>query len=213
MKVEITHDIACIWSALGYARFRRAAEEHRAGGGELEVVFRPYQIAVSSAGTPPSRSRLQPGPAARGEQIAAAAAADGLVVNLDRIVPASTAGAHRLIALASAHGRAEDMADRLYRAYFTDGLDIADANVLRSLASVIGVRWNSEKGGERPRPEPGRSGHASGPRVPVFRFPDGTVLVGAVSLAALRSELRAAGSARRRGRSSLDRAPTAEPVL
>jgi 2-hydroxychromene-2-carboxylate isomerase len=213
MKVEITHDIACIWSALGYARFRRAAEEHRAGGGDLEVVFRPYQIAVSSAGTPPSRSHLQPGPAARGEQIARAAAADGLVVNLDRIVPASTAHAHRLISLATAYGRAEDMAAGLYRAYFTDGLDIADGKVLRSLASVIGVRWNSEKGGERPRPEPAGSGHASGPRVPVFRFPDGTVLVGAVSLAALRSELRAAGSARRRGRPSPHRAPTAEPVL
>lgn len=212
MKVEFTHDIACVWSALGYARFQRAAEEHRAGGGELEVVFRPYQTAVSSVGTPPSRGHLRPAPAVRAEQIARAAAADGLVVNLDRIVPAHTTHAHRLIALAAAHGTAEDMTARLYRAYFSDGLDIGDANVLRSLAFAIGVRWNSEKGGERPRAEPARSAHAD-PRVPVFRFPDGTVLVGAVSLAALRSELRRAGSTHRRGRPSSDRAPTAQPVL
>ncbi|QKG27146.1 DsbA family oxidoreductase [Actinomadura verrucosospora] len=189
MKVEFIHDIACVWSALGYARFQRAAEEHRAGGGGLEVVFRPYQTAVSSAGTPPGRGHLRRGPAVLPEQIARAAAVDGLVLNLDRVVPAHTARAHRLIALAAACGAAEDMAARLYRAHFTDGLDVADADVLRDLASDIGVHWND---GERSRAEPARSVRAPGPQVPVFRFPDGTVLVGAVSLAALRSELRRA---------------------
>ncbi|WP_160160829.1 DsbA family protein [Actinomadura sp. K4S16] len=213
MKVEFTHDIACVWSALGYARFQRAAEEHRAGGGELEVVFRPYQTSGSSAGTSPGSGPIQLVPAVRVEQIARAAAVDGLVVDLDRIVPAHTAHAHRLIALAAAQGVAEDMAARLYRAYFSDGMDIGDANVLRGLASAIGVRWNGESEGERPRAEPVRSARATGPRVPVFRFPDGTVLVGAVSLAALRSELRQADQTHRRGRPSPDRTPTAEPAL
>lgn len=213
MKVEFTHDIACVWSALGYARFQRAAEEYRAGGGELEVVFRPYRTAGSSAGTSPGSGHFQLVPPARAEQIARAAAADGLVVKLDRIVPARTAHAHRLIALAADHGAAEDMAARLYRAYFTDGLDIADANVLRGLAHTIGVRWDSEKNCERPHAEPARSAHAPGPRVPVFRFPDETVLVGAVSLAALRSELRRTDLTHRRGRPSPDRLPTAGSVL
>ncbi|NYD44580.1 putative DsbA family dithiol-disulfide isomerase [Actinomadura luteofluorescens] len=152
MEVEFTHDIACVWSALAYIRFRRAAEEHRAGGGELEVDFRPYETEPSSTETPSGRGQLQPAPAARIEQIARAAAADGLVVNLDRIVPAHTGEAHRLIALAAAQGNAEDMTARLYRAYFSDGLDIGDVNVLRGLASAIGVRWD----GERPRAEPAR---------------------------------------------------------
>jgi predicted DsbA family dithiol-disulfide isomerase len=192
MKVEITHDIACSWSALGYARFRRAAEEHRAGGGALTVVFRPYQAAVPPAGRPLDGGPSPLVPAARAEQIVRAAAADGLVMRPDRIVPADTSRAHRLIARAAAHGRAEDMAARLYRAYFTDGLDIADASVLRNLASAVGVPWDAEKDadadGERLHAEPA----PSGPRVPVFRFPDGTLLVGAVSLAALRGELRRA---------------------
>ncbi|MEV0668189.1 DsbA family protein [Actinomadura luteofluorescens] len=213
MRVEFTHDIACVWSALGYARFQRVAEEHRAGGGELEVVFRPYQTADSSAGTSPDCGPLQLVPAARIEQVAQAAAVDGLVVDLDRIVPAHTAHAHRLIALAAAQGVAEDMAARLYRAYFSDGLDIGDANVLRGLAFAVGVRWNGEKEGERPRPEPARAARVSGPRVPVFRFPDGTVLVGAVSLSTLRSELRRADLTCRNGRPSPDRAPTAGSVL
>jgi 2-hydroxychromene-2-carboxylate isomerase len=213
MRVEFTHDIACVWSALGYARFQRAAEEHRASGGELEVVFRPYQTAGSAAGTSPGSGPLQPVSAVRVEQIARAAAVDGLVVDRDRIVPARTAHAHRLIALAAAQGAAEDMAARLYRAYFSDGMDIGDANVLRGLASAIGVRWDGEKGGGRLPAEPARSAGVPGPRVPVFRFPDGTVLVGAVSLAALRSELGRADPTHRRGRSSHDRAPTAEPVL
>ncbi|MEU5884133.1 DsbA family protein [Spirillospora sp. NPDC047279] len=188
MKVEIAHDIACVWSALGYARFRRAAAEHRADGGELEVVFSPYRIASGAAGLPLSRVHPQLTPAARADRIVRVAAADGLVINLDRIVPAGTLHAHRLIAAAAAHGTAEDMAARLYRAYFTDGLDIADAGVLQGLASTIGVPWTRERAAERLDAEFARSG----PRVPVFRFPDGTVLAGAVSLAALRHELRQA---------------------
>ncbi|MFF0518183.1 DsbA family protein [Actinomadura nitritigenes] len=188
MKVEITHDIACSWSALGYARFRRAAEEHRAGGGALTVVFRPYQTAVRSAGTPLDGGPSPLAPTARAEQIARAAAADGLVMRTDRIVPADTSRAHRLIALAAAHGRAEEMVARLYRAHFTDGLDIADVGVLRSLACAVGVPWEAGKDGERPRADLA----PSGPPVPVFRFPDGTLLVGAVSLAALRGELKRA---------------------
>jgi predicted DsbA family dithiol-disulfide isomerase len=190
MKVEIAYDIACVWSALGYARFQRAAEEYRADGGELRVVFKPYQIAASSAGTPLSRVHPRGASAMRAEQIVRAAAADGLVMNPDRIVPADTVHAHRLIEWAATLGMAEDMAARLYRAYFTDGLDIADAGVLRSLAAMVGVPWDAEKGGERIRADFARSDRTSGPRVPIFRFPDGTVLVGAVSLAALRGELR-----------------------
>jgi 2-hydroxychromene-2-carboxylate isomerase len=178
MKVEIAHDIACVWSALGYARFQRAAGEHRAGGGELDVAFRPYP----GAGTPRRHVAPHPDSAAR---IVRAAAADGLVLDLDRIVPADTVRAHGLIALAAVHGKGEDMAAALYRAYFTDGLNVADTGVLRELASSIGVPWS---GGRLPA-GPLRAGCAPGPRVPVFRFPDGTVLVGAVSLAALRSEL------------------------
>lgn len=213
MEVEFTHDIACVWSALAYVRFQRAAEEHRAGGGELEVVFRPYETEPSSTETPSGHGRLQPAPAARIEQIAQAAAADGLVVNLDRIVPAHTGDAHRLIALAAAHGNAEDMTARLYRAYFSDGLDIGDVNVLRGLASAIGLRWDTGKDGERPHAEPARPARASGPRVPVFRFPDGTVLVGAVSLATLRSELMRVDSPRRRGRRASNRLLAAESVF
>ncbi|WP_168221107.1 DsbA family protein [Actinomadura sp. WMMA1423] len=209
MKVEFTHDIACVWSALGYARFQRAAEEHRAGGGELEVVFRPYQTAIPSAATTPGGGPLQLVPAARIEQVAQAAAVDGLVVDLDRILPARTDHAHRLIALAAAQGAAEDMAARLYRAYFSDGLDIGDVNVLRGLAFALGVSWSSEKGSGRAGPGAARIARVSGPRVPVFRFPDGTVLVGAVSLSTLRSELGRADRTRRRVRPEPDHAPTA----
>ncbi|MFD0686186.1 DsbA family oxidoreductase [Actinomadura fibrosa] len=193
MKVEITHDIACAWSALGYARFRRAAAEHRARGGDLEVAFRPYKSADCRAGAPVSGApRLAS--AGQAERLVRAAAADGLDIRFDRIVPAATCGAHRLIAAAAEQGTAEDMAARLYRAYFTDGLDIGDAGVLRGLASAAGVPWTGGEADERLGAGAARPGRAAGPRVPVFRFPDGTVLVGAVSLTMLQGELRRAVS-------------------
>lgn len=184
MKVEFAHDIACGWSALGYARFQRAAEEHRAEGGELVVVFRPHRTGQ------PRAHRL--GPPARAERITRAAAEDGLVMNLDRVVLADTFHAHRLIALAAEHGRAEAVAARLYRVHFADGLDIADPHVLRNLASETGVPWSADRGAEQVRADLMRTRHRFGACVPVFRFPDGTVLAGAVSLAAIRHELRRA---------------------
>ncbi|WP_051712922.1 DsbA family oxidoreductase [Spirillospora albida] len=193
MKVEIAHDIACVWSALGHARFRRAAEEYRAEGGELDVVYRPYRIAADAepAEAPFGGVRaLRLGPAKRADRIVRAAAEDGLIMSLDRVVAADTFHAHRLVALAAEHGRAEAMAARLFRAYYTDGLDVADPHVLRALASETGVPWSADRGTARVRAELVRTRRSYGAGVPVFRFPDGTVLAGAVSLAAMRTELR-----------------------
>lgn len=47
--------------------------------------------------------------------------------------------AHRLIALSSAQGRGDAMSQRLFAAYFSDGLLISDHDVLNTLADEVGV--------------------------------------------------------------------------
>jgi predicted DsbA family dithiol-disulfide isomerase len=47
--------------------------------------------------------------------------------------------AHRLIALAESQGFGESMSQRLFKAYFSDGLLISDHDVLNALASEVGV--------------------------------------------------------------------------
>jgi predicted DsbA family dithiol-disulfide isomerase len=43
MKVEIYSDVACPWCYIGKARFERALAAYP-GAGEVEVVFRPFQL-------------------------------------------------------------------------------------------------------------------------------------------------------------------------
>ena len=43
MKVEIYSDVACPWCYIGERRFTRALAAFP-GAGELEIVFRPYQL-------------------------------------------------------------------------------------------------------------------------------------------------------------------------
>ncbi|MEU5944304.1 DsbA family protein [Micromonospora sp. NPDC047465] len=44
MDVEFVFDVPCVWSCFAYARFQRAAARIRAGGGEVTVRFRPFQL-------------------------------------------------------------------------------------------------------------------------------------------------------------------------
>jgi len=53
--------------------------------------------------------------------------------------PANTFDAHRLIALAATQGLAGQMSERLFRAYFSEGLLPSDRAQLSALAAEVGV--------------------------------------------------------------------------
>jgi predicted DsbA family dithiol-disulfide isomerase len=54
--------------------------------------------------------------------------------------PSNTFDAHRLIALAASQGMGAAMSERLFRAYFSDGMLVSDQSTLASLAHEVGVR-------------------------------------------------------------------------
>ncbi|YCK37797.1 DsbA family oxidoreductase [Actinomadura sp. ATCC 39365] len=66
-------------------------------------------------------------------------AAEGLELNLHLARPVNTFDAHRLVKLAAGRGRAEEMMEALLYAYHTEGLNVADAEVLRRLAGQAGL--------------------------------------------------------------------------
>jgi predicted DsbA family dithiol-disulfide isomerase len=73
------------------------------------------------------------------EGLSAQAAAVGVTMAFDVAQPTNTFDAHRLIALAAAQGQSEEMSERLFRAYFEEGLLVSDHEQLNELAEEVGV--------------------------------------------------------------------------
>ncbi|WP_043637331.1 DsbA family oxidoreductase [Nonomuraea candida] len=174
MKVEIFSDVVCPWCYIGHARFARAAERFRAKGGTIEVTMRPFQLnpEATSDGEPliPALERKF-GPNARQmiERVIGAATDDGLELNYDKAINAGTFEAHRLIEVATRQGLGQEMAERLFRAYFTEGLNVGDRDVLGKLAAEAGVR-DSGEGAEEVREQLARARSLGISGVPLFLF-------------------------------------------
>lgn len=149
--VEVDSDVVCPWCYIGKRRLDTALAQLAAGGGagDLEVVFRPFQLDPTAPPTPTpaldAYARKFGGPerAARlVEQVSAVAASVGLEFRLDRALRANTLDAHRLLgwALATAGPAAQAaLKEALMRAYFTEGLDVGDRATLAGLAGNCGL--------------------------------------------------------------------------
>lgn len=209
LRINVVLDIACVWSYLRYARFLRVVERHRAAGGTIELIFRPFQVAPTApvGGEPLSEVHKRDfgvDAAQREARMTALAAQDGVEMNFDRAVFANTFEAHRLIALSAEQGRAEAMVERLFRAYFTDGLNVADPNTLMTLAAELGVAWSHDVGSDIVRTELMRVRSSAITAVPLFIVDGGHILDGAQPEETLLSALNEAAR-----QLKSDRAPVA----
>lgn len=144
VRTDFYLDLTCVHSYIGFTRFERAARAVRSTGVPVAVVFHPYQVApdATEQGEPLSDRHARDfgdKAAAMTRQMALVAADDGLELNFDRAVFVNTLRAHALVAQAAGQDRAEATVERLFRAYFTDGLNIADPRVLRDLATESGT--------------------------------------------------------------------------
>lgn len=150
MRVEIVSDVVCPWCFIGMRRFDRARSALRADGIEFEVAWRPFQLDPSAPvgaptpvvdayavkfGGPERAARIL-------DDVTRLAAAEGVTFDMARALRANTFDAHRLLAWAeSAHGPDAQhvLAESLFRAYFCEGLDIGDREVLATRANDLGM--------------------------------------------------------------------------
>jgi predicted DsbA family dithiol-disulfide isomerase len=74
------------------------------------------------------------------ERVAAVGATLGIPYAFDRItVQPNTLNAHRLLAYAERAGRQDEVAEALFRAYFTAGADLTDLSRLAAIAGEAGL--------------------------------------------------------------------------
>ena len=148
MLVEIWSDVVCPWCYIGKRRFEAALAgfEHR---DEVEVVWRSFELDPSAPRDGSSIDLVAhlarkygvgheqaEGMLAR---VTAVAADEGLEYRMDVARRGSSFDAHRLLHAALEQGRQDEMKERLLRAYFTEGVQIADRDELRRLAAEVGV--------------------------------------------------------------------------
>ncbi|MCZ7440612.1 DsbA family oxidoreductase [Micromonospora sp. WMMC241] len=150
MEIEIYADVACPWCWIGKRRLEQAIESY---DGKVTVSFRPFQLDPTPVAEPrPLLDALGDkfGGRDKADQMAAhvsgIAAGAGLDLRFDRAVAANTFDAHRLVRFAAERGRAAEMVERLYRAHFSDGLDVGSIDALVALAAEVGLDESEARG-------------------------------------------------------------------
>jgi predicted DsbA family dithiol-disulfide isomerase len=149
VRVDIWSDMVCPWCYVGTRRFEEAVARLRGDGVDVEVVHRAFELDPT---VPPGGQDLAEYLARKfggsGRVSASHARLDllGSDVGIDfrwqgkrRL---NTFDAHRLAAWALEVAGTEAQAalvQRLFRAYFTENLDIADHEVLARLAAEAGL--------------------------------------------------------------------------
>ncbi len=146
MTIDVISDVVCPWCYIGKKRLD-AALSVRPAITPL-IRWRPYQLDPS---IPPEgidrqdyllRKFGDPQQiVAMHQRIAAQGKDEGIDFNFVGIERApNTFDAHRLIRWASEVGLGDEIVERLFDAYFVQGRDISDSNVLRDLADQAGMR-------------------------------------------------------------------------
>ena len=144
-KLDIISDVICPWCYIGKSKLDRALEarpDH-----DFEVEWHPYML---NPDMPPEgmdrREYLElkfggkQGAIDVYSQIFETAKQAGLDVNFELIKRTpSTLDAHRLIHWAGLEGVQTAVVSRLFKAYFRDGQDISDHDVLCHIAQSAGI--------------------------------------------------------------------------
>lgn len=148
MKVEIWSDVMCPFCYIGKKRFEKglAAFEQRDSvviewksfllnpGLKTDTSLSPADYLVQAKGMSPEQARQA------NAQVTAMARQEGLDYHLDKAVLANTLQAHRLLQLAKEKGKANEMEELLFSAYFTEGKNIDDTDTLQQLGQAAGLQ-------------------------------------------------------------------------
>jgi len=153
MKVEIWSDVMCPFCYIGKRRFEKALDQFP-GKDDIEVTWKSFQLNPSMK-TEPGKNINQYLSEIKGWSIAEAKRANeyvtqmakevGLSYDFDKAVVANSFDAHRVAHLAKASGKGDEMEEQLFKAYFTEGKNIADHNTLIQLAVSVGIEEDRVK--------------------------------------------------------------------
>nr|WP_320038245.1 DsbA family oxidoreductase [uncultured Bacteroides sp.] len=147
MKIEVWSDYACPYCYIGKRHLEQALSEFKHAD-DIEMVFKVFELDPEAGKevTTTTQSRIErkycksPHEAKR---MIDSIVSMGVRVDLDMryysVLYTSTFDAHRLTKFAETKGKAAEMSERLFRAYFTDNLPLADHEALLNIAMELGL--------------------------------------------------------------------------
>jgi predicted DsbA family dithiol-disulfide isomerase len=153
MKVEIWSDVVCPFCYIGKRKFEialaRMPERDR-----ITITWKSFQLQPDvTAGLKMNAvqhvAQRKGWPMDFARQAAAdlskTAQAVGLTIRYEQTVVANTFDAHRLSHYAASQGKGDEMTERLFAAYFTDGRNVEDHDTLAELAIGVGLPGDEVK--------------------------------------------------------------------
>jgi predicted DsbA family dithiol-disulfide isomerase len=144
-RVEVWFDFVCPFSYMGEHRLKVGIAQ---AGVPVEVVYRSYQLRPD---LPPNTdidfvtmlAERRSLPVSQVKEMMAGATAQaatiGLELRYDRTRVTNTRRAHELAHFANSQGKQAALMERIFKAYFTDGLLISDPATLADLAAEVGL--------------------------------------------------------------------------
>lgn len=210
MDIDVWSDVVCPWCYIGRRRLQEALAA-REDVGEVTVRHRAFQlqpdaprgVAVPMAEHLAAKYGVSPQEAkAMQDNVTDVARSVGLEFHLDRTLFGNTEDAHRLLLWAGDHGGQDELLERMYAAYFTQGRSLFDEDSLLELVREAGLDAAAAQQvlrGDAYREAVHRDGSAArdlgANGVPFFVFDQRFGISGAQPLEVFTRTLDAAGSA------------------
>jgi predicted DsbA family dithiol-disulfide isomerase len=144
LHVDVISDVICPWCYIGKRRLEKAVA---AFDGPVGVRWLPFQLnpAMPKEGVSRREYRSKKfGSWERSQELdarlVAVGEAEGIRFAFHRIERTpNTLDAHRLVALAERRGVQDGVVEALFRAYFTEGRDISDCQILLDVVAEAGL--------------------------------------------------------------------------
>ena len=147
MKVEIWSDVMCPFCYIGKRKFEAALEQFDAKE-KIEVEWKSFQLNPAMK-TNASKNIHQYLAEIKGwsleqatqmnNRVTSMAKEIGLTYNFDKAIVANSFLAHRFSHFAKKYDKQNEAEEALFEAYFTDGKNTDDKNILVELGELIGL--------------------------------------------------------------------------
>lgn len=145
LNIDVWSDIACPWCYIGHSTLHEAIEQY---DGEVAVRYHSYELAPDTP-TDFEGSEVDFLVDHKGmssdqvqqmlQQVTATGESVGVTFNFAQVRHTNTLRAHEALHHAAEHGKQEELLQRLFRAYFTEGRHLGQDSVLAELAGEVGL--------------------------------------------------------------------------